>query len=131
MDGRLRVLVVDDNAPFRTAVGEMLTFDDRFVVVGSAASGEAALAWAASSPCDLVVMDVRMPGMGGLAASAALGELVPEVVVVLVSAGDFSEATTRHDGAVFVPKTSLDADALARAFDHRRAGSRGDDNADK
>jgi DNA-binding NarL/FixJ family response regulator len=131
MDGPIRVLVVDDDAPFRVALGEMLTFDERFVVAGSASSGEAALTFAASAQCDLVVMDVRMPGMGGLAAAAALDALVPAVVVVLVSTGEIPSSETSRVGATFLPKICLDADALARAYGegHLRRGGGDDERA--
>jgi DNA-binding NarL/FixJ family response regulator len=125
VDGGIRVLVVDDDAPFRAALGEMLAFDERFAMAGSVASGEAALGFAGSSSCDLVVMDVRMPGMGGVAAAAALRVLVPDVVVVLVSTGDVSDAETGQVGAVFVPKISLDGETLVRAFDGERLRRRG------
>jgi DNA-binding NarL/FixJ family response regulator len=125
----IRLLVVDDHASFRTAVAEMVATDERFDLVGAVDSGEAAVELAGSTSCDLVLMDVRMPGMDGLAATAALHRLQPDVVVVLVSTSDLDPARATAVGATFVPKVSLTAAALAEAWsdaDHDATGG-GDD----
>ena len=123
--GAVRVLVVDDDESFRAAVGAMLLDDERFVVVGSVVSGEAAIDVAASTVCDLVVMDVRMPGLGGPAAAGELQRRQPDLVIVLVSTGDVSEREMRGIGGTFVPKIELDREALARAWAARGAGPEG------
>jgi DNA-binding NarL/FixJ family response regulator len=103
----------------------MVANDPRFKVVADAASGEAALALAASIACDLVVMDVRMPGMGGLVAAAELGRLRPDVVVVLVSTSDLPDELTAEVGAIFVPKISLTAKALVQIWAQRHNAHEG------
>ena len=58
----VRVLIVDDQEPFRRAMGAVVEETDGFVVVGSATSGEESLTAAAELRPDLVLMDVNLPG---------------------------------------------------------------------
>jgi DNA-binding NarL/FixJ family response regulator len=125
----IRLLVVDDHASFRTAVAEMVAGDERFDLVGAVDSGEAAVDVAASTWCDVVMMDVRMPGMDGIAAATAFRRIQPDVVVVLVSTGDLDPARAAAVGARFVPKASLTAAALVSAWSdagHDTTGGGGD-----
>jgi DNA-binding NarL/FixJ family response regulator len=60
------VLLVDDNALFRDGIGEILRTDGRFQVVGQASRGEEAVEAARQLRPDLILMDLRMPGIGGV-----------------------------------------------------------------
>jgi DNA-binding NarL/FixJ family response regulator len=64
----ISVLLVDDNALFRDGVAEILRADGRFEVVGHASRGDEAIAEANRLHPDLVLMDLRMPGMNGVEA---------------------------------------------------------------
>ena len=64
----LRVLVVDDDDLFRLAVRTLLETDRRLKVIGEAADGQQALDAAIELSPDVVLMDLDMPGMGGLEA---------------------------------------------------------------
>jgi DNA-binding NarL/FixJ family response regulator len=68
----VRVLTVDDQEPFRRAMSAVVGETDGFVVVGSASSGEEALALAADLRPDLVLMDVHLPGIDGIEATRRL-----------------------------------------------------------
>jgi pilus assembly protein CpaE len=81
----VRVLVVDDRAPFRIAAAAVLARTPGFVRVGEAASGEEAVALAAALRPDLVLMDVRLPGITGVEAAAQVVARAPDTVVVLCS----------------------------------------------
>lgn len=68
----IRVLVVDDDVPFRDAVTDLLAEDDRFEVVGAEGTAAEGLDAAVRMSPDLILMDVRMPGGGAPAAAVAL-----------------------------------------------------------
>ena len=83
----IRIMVVDDHPIVRSGVTGLLETEPDFEVVGEAASGEEALALATSAQPDVVLMDLRMPGMGGveatrrLVAGAGASAAVPRVLV--------------------------------------------------
>ena len=85
---RYRTLVVDDNAYARNAVRRVLDADPRFLLVGEAAGAEEALRAAAELRPHLVLMDVRMPGLGGIQATRRLKTRLPECRVVMLSVSD-------------------------------------------
>src|SRR3954452_13394470 len=68
----IRVLVVDDQALVRTGFRMILETEPDLLVVGEAADGEEAVARSASARPDVVLMDVRMPGLDGIAATRRL-----------------------------------------------------------
>jgi two-component system invasion response regulator UvrY len=83
--GDVRTLVVDDQGSFRDALRHLIAATPGFHLVGEAASGEDALTAVDELSPQLVLMDVRMPGMGGIQAALALAGSHPEVMVILIS----------------------------------------------
>ena len=69
--GRIRVLVVDDQVLFRRAAVSLVRSLEDFAVIGEAQSGEQSVAMAAELQPDVVLMDVRLPGIDGPEATAA------------------------------------------------------------
>ena len=106
MNAGLRVLVVDDHAVVRRGVIAYLEVLDDVEVAGEAADGAAALdvltdlAVHGRTP-DVVLMDLQMPGMDGVAAIAEIGRRFPSVrVVVLTSFGEIERVhSALHEGA--------------------------------
>jgi DNA-binding NarL/FixJ family response regulator len=82
------VLAVDDQPVFLRAARELIAATPGFAQVGQAASGEEALELAAELHPDLVLVDVRMPGMDGIETAQRLLECEPEAIVVLISLDD-------------------------------------------
>ncbi|HRV90845.1 MAG TPA: response regulator transcription factor [Anaerolineae bacterium] len=90
-----RVLVVDDHPDFRETVRYVLAGDPRFEVVAEAASGEEAVTCAQQLQLDIVLMDLRLPGINGLTAAATIKSDRPEIIILMLS-GDWSAAHDRR-----------------------------------
>jgi DNA-binding NarL/FixJ family response regulator len=121
----IRVLVVDDHDVVRAGLRLLLGGFDDIECVGEAADGEQAVALVASTEVDVVLMDLSMPGVDGIAATARIREQSPDVrVVVLTTVADRTRVTAAIDaGAVgFLLK---DADP-ATLHDGIRAAHRGE-----
>jgi pilus assembly protein CpaE len=85
MTDQIRVLVVDDIPETRDHLTKLLSFESDIDVVGSAASGREALEMAVRLNPDVVLMDINMPDMDGIAATEQLSSLVPSTAVVMMS----------------------------------------------
>jgi DNA-binding NarL/FixJ family response regulator len=81
----VRVLLADDQRLVRESLGTMLGLLDGIELVGSAACGETALRLAAEVHPEVVLMDLRMPGMDGIEATQLLRERMPEVGVIALT----------------------------------------------
>jgi len=96
-----------------------------FVLVGQASSGEEALRAVDCLAPEMVLMDVVMPGMGGIAATQAILSRCPEVVVVLISVDDpalHPDVGALGDGVVYARKQDLRPQQLRALWEaHRRA----------
>ena len=111
------VLVVDDQADWRTTLRDLVRAIPDLTVVGEAASGEQALEAVARLAPELVLMDIRMPGMSGFEASRQLIERHPETVVLLISVdGRDPDAVGASGAAGVIRKQELSARALANAW---------------
>lgn len=107
-DDSVTVLVVDDHDAFRWAMRDIVTATEGFTFVGEATSGEGALAAVSALAPKLMLVDKRMPGIGGVEAARLLAERHPEVVVVLVSVEEPDALDQRTCGAAaFVRKHQL------------------------
>ena len=98
-DDRIRVMLVDDQELIRTGFSLVLLGEPGVEVVAEASDGQDALdaldrLAAAGSGCDVVLMDVRMPGMNGIDATAAIVERFPEVRVLVLTTFDLDEYAT-------------------------------------
>lgn len=82
----IKVLVVDDHDLVRTGIARMLSDVEGIVVVGEASNGEDAIKYARELLPDVVLMDVKMPGMGGLEATRKLLRSNADVKIIAVTA---------------------------------------------
>jgi pilus assembly protein CpaE len=85
MADQIRVLIVDDIPETRDHLTKLLGFETDIEVVGSAASGSEALTIATDLTPDVVLMDINMPDMDGIAATEKLSSQVPTAAVVMMS----------------------------------------------
>jgi two-component system, NarL family, invasion response regulator UvrY len=118
-DQVVRVLVVDDQAPFRIAARAVVRATPGFEVVGEATSGEDAVAAVETAAPDLVLMDINMDGIGGIEATRQITAAHPEVKVVLLSTYDAEDLPddARHCGAAaYVHKEQFGPDVLERVW---------------
>jgi DNA-binding NarL/FixJ family response regulator len=116
---RRRILVVDDHPSFRRFATKLLQAGG-FEVVGEAEDGASALAAARLLQPELVLLDVLLPDMSGLAVAEALSGDSHHPKVVLVSSRSASElgpALEESPAAGFLTKSELSADALAAIAD--------------
>ena len=117
----IRVLIVDDQLLLRQSFQRLLELEDGISVVGVAANGEEALARLAEleragTLPDVALMDIRMPGMGGVTATARVSERWPSVRVLILTTFDDQEYVVKGVSAGakgYLLKDSSAADLLA------------------
>jgi two-component system, NarL family, invasion response regulator UvrY len=123
---RVRVVVADDNAAVRGAIGAVVARADGFELVGEAVSGDELLRFVGELLPDLAVVDVRMAGIDGIEASHWIARFHPETVVILVTAGDVDTLPPTADAspaAAKLTKAELTARRLAQIWsDHGESG---------
>jgi len=116
----VRVLIVDDQQPFRLAARAVVEATDGFEVAGEVDSGEAAVDAARDLDPDLVLMDVNLPGIDGLEATRRiLGEKGDRVAILLLSTYEYEEYAPRAaevGAAAYIPKSEFEPDRLAEAW---------------
>lgn len=91
----IKLLLVDDHDLVRTAIARTLSDSSDLNVVGEASSGEQAYNMVRELLPDVVLMDIRMPGIGGLEATRKIKQRFPEVKILALSACDEEPFPTR------------------------------------
>ncbi len=81
----IRILIVDDHGIFVEGLTAVLGQDERFAVVGTASSGRDAVGLARETVADVVLMDMSMPVLDGVAATRRLLDAQPDVRVIALS----------------------------------------------
>lgn len=124
MDGPdVAVLLVDDQATFRAVLRDLVEHIAGFVLVGEASSGEEATVAVARLSPQLVLMDVAMAGIGGIAAARAILSRRDAPVIVLTSADDpalHPELVSLGDRVAYLRKQDLRPLRLKQLYDARR-----------
>lgn len=102
MGDTIRVLIADDEAVLRSALADLVASDDGFELVGAARDADEAIAMAEATKPDVALIDVRMPGGGGLRVAEELRERVPSARVIAHTAVDDRTTVVRmlRGGAV-------------------------------
>ena len=120
----IRVLIVDDHAMVRRGMRDFLGLHDDLEVVGEASDGFAALDEVDALLPDVIVMDLLMPGMDGIAATAEIKQRHPEIEVVAITSfieEDRIAAAIEAGASGFLLKDA-EADDLAAAIRAAHAG---------
>ncbi len=111
----ITVLIVDDQPIYRSALADLLEIVGGYRVVDSAATAEEAIDAVRRSPVDLVFMDLRLPGMDGLAATRQIRstEWAPEVIIISTDVEALTSEELGTSGAFEArAKADLDPDWL-------------------
>jgi DNA-binding NarL/FixJ family response regulator len=119
------VLVVDDQPRFLSVARTVIDRTPGFAFVGSADDGAAAVEAVGNLLPQLVLMDIHMPVLDGIAATRSICERWPDTVVVLLSSYDRDDLPheVATSGAVgYLHKEELDAASVQRAWDARNGG---------
>ncbi len=120
----IRILIVDDHAVVRQGLRMFLGLDPELDVVGEAGDGVEALEQARTLSPDVVLMDLLMPKMDGVAATAAIRRELPDVEVVALTSvlEDASVVGAVRAGAMGYLLKDTQADELCRAIKAAAAG---------
>jgi DNA-binding NarL/FixJ family response regulator len=114
-----RVLIVDDQEPFRLAARAVVEATDGFEVAGEVETGEASVEAVRDLNPDLVLMDVNLPGIDGLEATRQILDGSDTVVVLLLStyeADEYGPRAAEVGAAAYIPKSEFEPDRLAEAW---------------
>jgi len=127
MTPTLRLLIADDQPLIRRGLALMLGAEEGIEVVGQAADGQQALALAHALNPDVVVMDLQMPRMGGVAATRQLAQELPQVRVVVLTTFDDDELVfeaVRAGAQAYLLKDTEEAEVLETVRAVHRGESR-------
>jgi two-component system response regulator NreC len=92
---KTRILIADDHALVRDGIRALLALCDDFEVVGEAADGQAAIEACRTLEPDIVLMDINMPGLGGLEAALTIKKEKPRIRILVLTQYDDREYVTR------------------------------------
>ena len=91
MNDSIRVLIADDHPLFREGVAHSLAAEPDMALVGQAASGEEALSLARDLLPDVLLLDIAMPGKGGLAAAAEIAAACPATKIIMLTVSEHED----------------------------------------
>lgn len=122
----ISVLVVDDHELVRSGITRMLADNPDIQVLGEASSGEEAVESVRNKRPDIVLMDIRMPGIGGLEATRKILRLDDSIRVIVVTACADDPYPTRvmQAGATAYITKGADIDEMVRAIRKAHSGQR-------
>ena len=112
----LRIAIADDHAVVRAGYRRLLELDERMRIVAEFGDGESAYRWLSSNAADILILDLTMPGHGGLATLQRLRQRVPSLRVLVFTmheSADLAAQTLRVGAAGYITKSSPPDSLLA------------------
>ncbi|UMB68823.1 response regulator [Mycobacterium paraterrae] len=119
VDKGVPVWVVDDQTSFRLATAATVAATDGFTMAGICENGESAIALIPGGSAGIVVMDIHMPGMGGIEATRQIRAAHPELIVLLTSTYDVEDLPAEVadcGAAAYLHKEDLSPELLTRIW---------------
>jgi two-component system invasion response regulator UvrY len=119
----MRILIADDNVLVRSGIADLLR-NNGWEVCGEASNGTEAIQQARVLLPDVLLLDISMPGIGGLEIATGLRHELPALKIVIISHHDFHQLLThtpKHLADAFVDKARLGTDllpAITKLFDN-------------
>ena len=123
-DRDVTIFAVDDHEAFRDVLGDLVAAASGFLLVGEACSGEEATRAVDQLSPQLVLMDVTMPGIGGIAAARQIVSRRPDLAVVLISIEDLSlhpDVLALGNSVAFARKQDLRPQKLRELWEMRHS----------
>ncbi|MBY0377936.1 MAG: response regulator [Gammaproteobacteria bacterium] len=111
----IKVLIVDDHQLIRYGFKSLLDNAEDIEVIGEVGTGEAAIEFVRENPPNVILMDLRMPGIGGMEATRKLSRSTPESRILIVTACDaepFPSMLMQVGASGFLSKTASDDEML-------------------
>jgi len=82
---KIKVLIVDDQQLVRDGIKALLEIKDDFQIVGTASDGQEAMEMLKKNPTDVMLMDIRMPGLGGIEATHQIRQFDKEIRIIMLT----------------------------------------------
>jgi two-component system, NarL family, response regulator LiaR len=123
-DERIRVIIVDDHTLVREALASLLRSLREIELVGVASSGEEAIKLGAQLRPDVVLMDLMMPGINGIAATQEIRRDFPQTQVIILTSfiHNIHVQAARNAGAVGCLSKGISTEELADAISKAKRG---------
>lgn len=118
MDNQVNIILIDDHKLFREGVKRILEFEEGFHIVAEGDDGNVAVELVETHQPDVVLMDINMPELNGVEATADLIERFPETKVIILSIHDDEQYVMRalKTGAQGYLLKEMDSDSLVEAI---------------
>ena len=119
----VRVVIADDDVDIRSLVSFVLCQDPAIILIGEAGDGEAAVSLVRQQQPDVVVMDVRMPGGGGIEATRRIKREWPGVKVLVMTSladDDTRDAAFVNGADAFLDKRDVDTALLPAVWEAKQ-----------
>ncbi|OMF36689.1 DNA-binding response regulator [Paenibacillus sp. FSL H8-0548] len=125
VDSKISVILVDDQKIMLEGLETLLSIRSHMEIVATAQSGEEALERLRSVVPDVILMDIRMPGMGGVKATEVIKELHPHVVILILTTFDDDEYIIEalSNGAAGYLLKDIDGDKLVQSIYEALSGN--------
>lgn len=122
---KIKLLIVDDQTLMRDGLKTILEIEDNMEVVATAKNGQEAIEACREFRPDLVLMDIRMPGMDGVESTKIIKELYPEIVILILTTfneDDYIIDALAYGASGYILK-DIDGDELIKAINDAHKGA--------